>query len=82
MLGIAAFIWFRNSDASEMNLNEWGDFAAGAVAPLAFFWLVIGYFPARTRIAAQYKSTEDARGGVATAGRGNSAPCGSDSRGS
>ena len=44
VLGIAAFIWFRDSDASEMNLNEWGDFAAGAVAPLAFFWLVIGYF--------------------------------------
>ena len=27
-----------------LTLNEWGDFFAGAVAPLAFFWLVLGYF--------------------------------------
>lgn len=30
--------------SKEMNLNEWGDFMAGTSAPLAFFWLVIGYF--------------------------------------
>ena len=34
-----------NRDAlSTMTLNEWGDFLAGASAPLALFWLVIGYF--------------------------------------
>ena len=27
-----------------MTLNEWGDFLAGTTAPLALFWLVIGYF--------------------------------------
>ena len=27
-----------------MALNEWGDFIAGAFAPLALLWLVIGYF--------------------------------------
>ena len=27
-----------------MNFNEWGDFIAGASAPLALGWLVIGYF--------------------------------------
>ena len=27
-----------------MSLNEWGDFLAGASAPLALLWLVIGYF--------------------------------------
>jgi hypothetical protein len=30
--------------ASDMVLNEWGDFLAGVSAPLAFLWLVIGYF--------------------------------------
>ncbi len=30
--------------ATEMKFNEWGDFFAGASAPLAFLWLVIGYF--------------------------------------
>lgn len=27
-----------------MPLNEWGDFLAGIFAPLAFFWLVLGYY--------------------------------------
>ena len=26
-----------------MTLNEWGDFFAGVVAPLAFLWLILGY---------------------------------------
>lgn len=30
--------------AQALSLNEWGDFLAGFSAPLAFFWLVIGYF--------------------------------------
>ena len=32
------------SNFSAMTLNEWGDFLAGASAPLALLWLVIGYF--------------------------------------
>ncbi|WP_420568151.1 hypothetical protein [Thalassovita sp.] len=27
-----------------LDANEWGDFLAGAFAPLAFFWLVLGFF--------------------------------------
>ena len=34
----------RIGDVSTMTLNEWGDFLAGVSAPLALFWLVIGYF--------------------------------------
>lgn len=30
--------------ARDLGLNEWGDFLSGATAPLALFWLVIGYF--------------------------------------
>ena len=26
-----------------MRLNEWGDFLAGATAPVAFLWLIVGY---------------------------------------
>ena len=29
--------------ARKMTPNEWGDFLAGAFAPLAFLWLVVGY---------------------------------------
>lgn len=32
------------TDAVGMNLNEWGDFLAGFLAPLALMWIVIGYF--------------------------------------
>ncbi len=43
-LAFAIVIYFRAGDAIGMDLNEWGDFLAGAFAPLALFWLVIGYF--------------------------------------
>ncbi len=43
-LGVAAYLLLSNSAAAEkMTPNEWGDFLAGAFAPLAFLWLVVGY---------------------------------------
>ena len=36
--------WAKWSDLPGMSLNNIGDFLAGAFAPLAFLWLVIGYF--------------------------------------
>ena len=38
---LAIVLWDTSKD---MSLNEWGDFLAGSVAPLALLWLVIGYF--------------------------------------
>ena len=38
-----------------MGPNEWGDFLAGVFAPLAFLWLVIGYYRQGDEIA---KSTQ------------------------
>jgi len=37
-------LYLQFTDLGAMTLNEWGDFLAGATAPLALFWLVIGYF--------------------------------------
>jgi len=31
-------------ELKSLTLNEWGDFLAGLTAPLALFWLIIGYF--------------------------------------
>ena len=42
IFGIVIFL--RYSKAGELSLNQWGDFLAGASAPLALLWLVIGYF--------------------------------------
>jgi hypothetical protein len=41
---IAAFILSRWGNVKLLYPNEMGDFLAGAFAPLAFLWLVIGYF--------------------------------------
>lgn len=38
------FLYSDWTNAKNMGFNEWGDFFAGAFAPLAFLWLVIGYF--------------------------------------
>jgi hypothetical protein len=44
-IALWAFLLFQDwHKAHEMKFNEWGDFFAGAFAPLAFLWLVIGYF--------------------------------------
>lgn len=39
----AALLTWKWDSISTLKLNEWGDFFAGAVAPLGFFWLVLGY---------------------------------------
>ncbi|VXC46896.1 hypothetical protein [Pseudomonas sp. 8O] len=44
VLGLAVVVWLNIDKAIGLDLNEWGDFLAGGFAPLAFFWLVIGYF--------------------------------------
>jgi len=33
-----------------LSLNEWGDFLAGATAPMAFLWLIIGYILQREEL--------------------------------
>ena len=43
LLCAGLFLW-RFEDTRVMTLNEWGDFLAGMAAPIALFWVVIGYF--------------------------------------
>ncbi|TQQ01749.1 hypothetical protein FLL71_20240 [Vibrio cholerae] len=44
-------LFFKWESASSMGLNEWGDFLAGATAPIAFLWLIIGYVLQRHELA-------------------------------
>ena len=44
VLGYLVLLVVKRDAMSSMALNEWGDFLAGASAPLALLWLVIGYF--------------------------------------
>lgn len=41
--GLGFLAYAQRTQFVSMDPNEWGDFLAGAFAPLAFFWLVIGY---------------------------------------
>jgi hypothetical protein len=46
LIWIAAAVCLATSKSSELPtlaLNAWGDFFAGVMAPLALFWLVLGY---------------------------------------
>jgi len=40
----------RFNQLNTMDLNECGDFLAGFIAPLAFYWLIIGYFQQREEL--------------------------------
>jgi hypothetical protein len=42
----AAAVWLllRWSDFAPLTPNEWGDWLAGTVAPVAFLWFILGYF--------------------------------------
>lgn len=42
--GVVALVASRWPCVKAMPLNELGDFAAGAAGPIAFLWLVLGYF--------------------------------------
>lgn len=44
LVGLGSVVYLNFDKAMLLELNAWGDFLAGSFAPLAFFWLVIGYF--------------------------------------
>ena len=41
---ILLLLYTKGHDISALPLNAWGDYFAGVAAPLAFLWLVVGYF--------------------------------------
>ena len=51
------FLW-RFEDTRVMTLNEWGDFLAGMAAPIALFWVVIGYFQQGEELSLNTKALE------------------------
>lgn len=44
ILGLILYVAFSRDSIVDLAPNELGDFAAGAFAPLAFLWLVLGFF--------------------------------------
>ncbi len=46
---------------SDISLNEAGDFFAGLFSPLAFYWLVVGFFMQRKELSLQREELFEAR---------------------
>lgn len=42
--GVAAYLIATGMNPAELRLNELGDFLGGVSSPLAFLWLVLGFF--------------------------------------
>ena len=62
---LLVILLLRGGDACalawEGNLNELGDFLAGVFTPLAFLWLVLGYFMQHTELRLQRQELEETR---------------------
>ena len=44
VLGLCGYLWIQGQNPADLALNELGDFLGGASSPLAFLWLVLGFF--------------------------------------
>ncbi len=42
--GLVIYLVVQGQNPANLRLNELGDFLAGVASPLAFLWLVLGYF--------------------------------------
>ena len=44
LVGLVIYLVVQEQNPSDLRLNELGDFLAGVASPLAFLWLVLGFF--------------------------------------
>ncbi|MGB7419076.1 MAG: hypothetical protein WA918_07845 [Erythrobacter sp.] len=44
VVGVALYLIVQGQNPADLKLNELGDFLGGVSSPLAFLWLVLGFF--------------------------------------
>ena len=44
LAGLVIYLWVQGQNPADLRLNELGDFLGGVSSPLAFMWLVLGFF--------------------------------------
>lgn len=44
LVGLVIYLTVQGQNPAELRLNELGDFLGGVSSPLAFLWLVLGFF--------------------------------------
>ena len=55
---LALFLGEKLADLGSLELNNFGDFLAGAFGPLAIFWLVLGFFQQGAELRNSTKSLD------------------------
>ena len=58
LLFLAFFLWEKLGKLGSLELNNFGDFLAGAFGPLAIFWLVLGFFQQGAELRNSIKSLD------------------------
>ena len=43
-VGLVIYLFVQGQNPADLRLNELGDFLGGVASPLAFLWLVLGFF--------------------------------------
>ena len=44
LIGLVVYLAIQGQNPADLKLNELGDFLGGVSSPLAFLWLVLGFF--------------------------------------
>ncbi|EEY90821.1 hypothetical protein HMPREF0017_00591 [Acinetobacter lwoffii SH145] len=57
-LAVITSFWIFGGLSSPTSLNELGDFLAGIFAPIAFFWLILGYVQQGKQLEQNTKALE------------------------
>lgn len=58
LLSVVLFQWEKLGELDNLELNNFGDFLAGAFGPLAIFWLVLGFFQQGAELRNSVKSLD------------------------
>jgi len=51
VFGVAAFVYILPANLIDLELNELGDFLSGITAPIAFLWLILGFYQQREELS-------------------------------
>ena len=54
--GLVIYLWVQGQNPATLDLNELGDFLGGVSSPLAFLWLVLGFFQSSREIGISSKA--------------------------
>lgn len=58
LAGVVLYLYLQGQNPADLRLNELGDFLGGVSSPLAFLWLVLGFFQQSREIRLSGKALE------------------------